>query len=147
MVERYPWPILILAAGAVSMSCDGRSTAHGAEAGSSCDADAARQVAEYLGERMKRVSLMAPDSVVVREIQDAYADAVTTDLLSEWLSDPSAAPGRSVSSPWPERIEVRSVEPAGVAACRVEGELVYLTSARKRRRTAMPSGARSCFGW
>jgi hypothetical protein len=57
-----------------------------------------------------------------------YAPLVTDALLARWLAHPDSAPGREVSSPWPERIEVRSVEAAGESACVVRGMVIYLTS-------------------
>lgn len=41
---------------------------------------------------------------------------------------PDHAPGREISSPWPERIEIRSVAAAGPGRGCVAGEVVYLTS-------------------
>jgi hypothetical protein len=60
-----------------------------------------REVVERMGERLKRVSLLAPESVLMREIQEAYAPLVTPELLEQWIADPTSAPGRDVSSPWP----------------------------------------------
>jgi hypothetical protein len=77
------------------------------------------------------VSLLAPDSVVEREIREAYAPLVTPALLDRWLAEPARAPGRDVSSPWPERNEVSSVAAAGEGRCRVEGAVVYVTSAER----------------
>jgi hypothetical protein len=94
---------------------------------STCGSDA-RRVVERLGVRMREVSLLAPDSVVRRELASAYEPLVTTSLLRAWQSSPAEAPGREVSNPWPARIEVRSVEP-DAGGCRVEGEVVYVTSA------------------
>lgn len=93
-----------------------------------CEAPAVRRVVERLGERLKRVSLQAPRDILVREIRDAYAPLVTGSLLARWVAHPAHAPGREVSSPWPERIEIRSVEAAGPGMCRVVGDVIYLTS-------------------
>jgi hypothetical protein len=120
---------LIAATGALATSCDERAPVPRTESARSCDAPGAREVVEQLGQRMKRVSLQAPDSIVVREIRQAYAPLVTPGLLEAWISEPARAPGRQVSSPWPERIEIRSVASAGAGLCRVEGEVVYVTSA------------------
>lgn len=105
-------------------------------AAATCDTTAARQVAERLGESLKRVSLLAPDSLVTRAIRSAYAPLVTPSLLDAWTADPTHAPGRTVSSPWPERIEVGSVQAAAGGACRVEGQVVYVTSAELAREGA-----------
>ncbi|MGH7446056.1 MAG: hypothetical protein ACRELT_00755, partial [Longimicrobiales bacterium] len=59
----------------------------------------------------------------------AYGALVTPALLEAWLADTGSAPGRQVSSPWPDRIDVRSVEDTGGGECRVEGDVVYITSA------------------
>lgn len=93
-----------------------------------CEAPAVRRVAERLGERLKQVSLQAPHDILVREIREAYTPLVTGSLLAMWVAHPAHAPGREVSSPWPERIEIRSVEAAGPGQCRVVGDVVYLTS-------------------
>lgn len=93
-----------------------------------CEAPGVRQVVERLGERLQRVSLQAPHDLLVREIRDAYAPLVTENLLAKWIAHPPHAPGREVSSPWPARIEIRSVGAAGLGQCRVAGEIVYLTS-------------------
>lgn len=94
-----------------------------------CEDPEARAVVERLGERLKQVSLLAPDSVVTQTLREVYTPLVTPGLLAVWLSDPARAPGREVSSPWPARIEVHSVEPAEDGGCRVEGVVVYVTSA------------------
>lgn len=100
-------------------------------AAAACDEAAARGVVEQLGARMKDVSLLAPDTILGREMRRAYGEIVTPQLLDLWLRDPAAAPGRQVSSPWPERIEIRSIVNAADAAdpgCRVEGDVVFITS-------------------
>jgi hypothetical protein len=88
----------------------------------------ARHVIAQLGERMRRVSLLAPDSVVKHEIAEAYSALASPALLSAWQATPASAPGRDVSSPWPARIEIRAMQPDG-RVCRVEGDVVYVTNA------------------
>lgn len=88
----------------------------------------ARRVVEQLGSRMRRVSLLAPDSVVQRELRDAYADLVTSALLASWTQRPTIAPGRRVSSPWPARVDIDSITPED-NHCIVKGDVVYVTSA------------------
>jgi hypothetical protein len=143
---------LIAAAAAFATSCGERAPAAHTDAARSCDSPDVREVVERLGQRMKQVSLLAPDSIVVREIQQAYAPLVTPDLLEAWISEPARAPGREVSSPWPERIEIRSIESAGTGLCRVEGEVVYATSAERTRsgvsiRKPVVLSVRSADGW
>ena len=56
------------------------------------------------------MSLSAPAAVVKKSMTDNYSEFVTPELLSKWESDPKNAPGRLVSSPWPDHIEILSVE-------------------------------------
>ena len=142
----------IVAAGcALVVSCDERAPASRTATPPSCDIPEVRQVVERFGERLQRVSLLAPDSVVVREMRDAYAPFVTPDLLATWTSNPRSAPGREVSSPWPARIEIRSVQAADAGGCRVEGDVIYESSApatsEGARRQAVSIVVREQDGW
>jgi hypothetical protein len=92
-----------------------------------CPSDAMRVVDEF-GAAMRRVSLLAPDTVVGRELLQAYSGIVTDALLAAWRNDPHGAPGREVSSPWPARIDVGEARMAD-RMCRVSGDVVYVTSA------------------
>jgi len=49
-------------------------------------------------------------------------------LLTLWLRDPSQAPGRFVSSPWPDRIEIVSLAQEAPDRFRVTGFIVEVTS-------------------
>lgn len=126
---------LFLVASALVTACTEREVeppseeATRAETEDFCDASGVREVVERLGTRLKEVPLLAPDSIVVKAIRGAYAPFVTVDLLQAWIAEPTRAPGRAVSSPWPDRIEIDSVAPEGPGACRVEGEAIYVTSA------------------
>ncbi|HEX2167969.1 MAG TPA: hypothetical protein VHG09_12115 [Longimicrobiales bacterium] len=94
-----------------------------------CDDPAVREVVEEFGRRLNHVSLLAPDSIVEAAMREAYAPFVTAELLDRWIADPASAPGRQVSSPWPQRIEVRSTADAADAQCRVEATVIHVTSA------------------
>jgi hypothetical protein len=87
------------------------------------------QVVERFGARMKMVSTLAPERTAAGAVRNAYADLVTPALLDRWSADPSHAPGKDVSSPWPDRIRIDSTEAVGTGACRVTGAIVYVTSA------------------
>ena len=102
---------------------------------------AVRRLVTLFGARMQTVSLLAPDSIAASRLQEAYGTLVTPDLLSDWMARPTLAPGRRVSSPWPDHIEVESVKPAGTDEYLVTGALVYASSARgasTSRATARP---------
>jgi hypothetical protein len=129
-VPRDPRFVLFAVLGAAALSsCGGREPAPEGRAERSCAAPAVREAVERFGERLQRVSLLAPESLLVREIESAYAPFVTARLLESWTADPSRAPGRELSSPWPARIEVRSVQAVDDDVCRVAAEVVYATSA------------------
>jgi hypothetical protein len=95
--------------------------------GNACTSPEVAAVVERFGASLRQVSLLAPDSLRDGEMREAYAELVTPELLERWTTDPTGAPGREVSSPWPERIEISSASPAA-QGCRVEGEVVYVTS-------------------
>ena len=90
--------------------------------------DDVRRVVERFGARMKLVSLLAPDSVLVRSLRSAYAPFVTPALMKEWQANPRHAPGREVSNPWPARIAIESLVVDG-GGCRVTGDVVYVETA------------------
>lgn len=104
-----------------------------ADAAPSCTDASVRTVVERFGERLRDVSLLAPDSVVRRAIREAYAPFVTPSLLDTWTTHPARAPGRTVSSPWPDRIAIDSVAAAGPDACRITGDVIYVTSVEAAR--------------
>jgi hypothetical protein len=146
----YLFPLTATAA--LTTSCNDRASVPRTASTRSCDSTEVRAVVERFGQRMKQISLLAPDSIVVREIRQAYAPLVTPALLEAWISKPAHAPGREVSSPWPEQIEIRSVEPAGTGLCRVKGDVVYVTSVEQAQggsvsRTPVILEVKSDDGW
>lgn len=70
---------------------------------------AIRATVEQFGSVLKNVSLLAPDAGA--QIKTQYGPYVAPELLASWAIDPQDAPGRSTSSPWPDRINVVSVTP------------------------------------
>lgn len=65
-------------------------------------------VVAAFGARLKNVSLLAPDAA--EQIEAQYAGLVSDELIAAWQADPTQAPGRLTSSPWPDRIEVNAIE-------------------------------------
>ncbi|HET7674301.1 MAG TPA: hypothetical protein VFL54_02160 [Gammaproteobacteria bacterium] len=116
---------------ALLLGACGREPQVAPAASKGCDAPEVRTVVERFGLALKRVSLLAPMAMLKRDIRRAYAPFVTPQLLQTWLADPTAAPGRRVSSPWPARIDVNTVQPAANGACTVTGEIVYVTSVER----------------
>lgn len=115
-----------------------------------CDDPAVLSVVEVLGRSMREVSLLAPDSIVEAEMREAYAPLVTPELLEAWIADPASAPGRQVSSPWPQRIEIQSTTAADDTRCRLHGEVILVTSADTTTAAARETVSifvRSTDGW
>lgn len=87
----------------------------------------AKLVKEF-GTKLKLVSLLAPKDIVSKSMQENYGNYVSGTLLEKWRNDPQHAPGRTVSSPWPERIEIGSVEKLSANAYQAKGEIIEVTS-------------------
>jgi hypothetical protein len=85
-----------------------------------------RTLVRDFGAKLQMVSLLAPPDVLEKSMREHYAPYVSNALLEQWIRDPASAPGRQVSSPWPDRIEIKSITPDGV----VDGEILEVTSAR-----------------
>ncbi|MDX9871293.1 MAG: hypothetical protein RBT41_02595 [Clostridia bacterium] len=83
---------------------------------------------ENFGSRLQKVSLLAPEDTVKKSLEEQYGSLVAPGLLKKWQEDPEEAPGRVASSPWPERIEVLSIEKLTDSAYEVKGEIIEVTS-------------------
>lgn len=90
--------------------------------------EAVRNLVTGFGERLKLVSLLAPEEQVVKDMEEHYKDFISSSLMEKWKEDPSKALGRLTSSPWPERIDIISIEKISDKEYRVEGEIVEVTS-------------------
>jgi hypothetical protein len=100
------------------------------------DSIAITTLVRRFGQRLKRISLLAPEPLLRKSLRQEYWSLVTPDLLESWLRDPSRAPGRTTSSPWPETIEVRSMARVSSDEYRVDGEVLERTSADLASGTA-----------
>ena len=85
-----------------------------------------KDLVENFGMRLQNVSLQAPDAA--QEMQKQYAEFVSPTLLETWMSDVSNAPGRIVSSPWPDRIEITALAKEGPDRYEITGFVVEVTS-------------------
>ena len=81
---------------------------------------------ENFGKRLQNVSLQAADAA--QEIQKQYSEFVTPALLEMWMNDVSKAPGRIVSSPWPDRIEITTLSKESTDRYELTGFVVEITS-------------------
>lgn len=89
---------------------------------------AVRKLVENFGSQLEDVSLMAPADQLEAAMQANYTPYVAPELLVTWLQDPVNAPGRLTSSPWPDRIEVRSITKESDTRYVVEGDIVEVTN-------------------
>jgi len=89
---------------------------------------AVRTLVEDFVKKLQMVSLLAPKELVVKGIAENYSDYVTPELLKKWMDDPQSAPGRAGSSPWPDRIDILSIENGGNDQYFVRGEIIEITS-------------------
>jgi hypothetical protein len=86
-----------------------------------------RTVVENFGKKLQNVSLLAP--TVVTDMQREYGDLVTSGLIAKWSTDPLNAPGRSTSSPWPDRIEIDTVTKTDTSIYHITGHIVEIATA------------------
>jgi len=83
---------------------------------------------ETFGSKLKEVSLSAPGEIVSQEMETIYAPFVSSTFLLNLTNDPTRAPGRDVSSPWPEKIEIISMEKLDSHTIQVKGKIILMTS-------------------
>ena len=89
-----------------------------------------RSAVTAFGQKLQMVSLTAPPEQARQQMQENYGELVTPELLAQWQNQPDSAPGRKVSSPWPDRIEIMSVEKTD-GKYAVKGEIIEITSVEK----------------
>ncbi len=61
------------------------------------------------GNELRNVSLTAEEPTRSDTLKRVYGSFVTPELIDAWSTNPETALGRTVSSPWPERIELGMV--------------------------------------
>src|SRR5574341_1551535 len=85
-----------------------------------------RDLVENFGKRLQAVPLLSSNAA--QEIQKQYSEFVSPALLDIWMNDVSKAPGRIVSSLWPDRIEITTLAKEGSDRCVITGFVVEVTS-------------------
>jgi hypothetical protein len=88
--------------------------------------DEIKDMVANFGKRLQNVSLLAPDAA--QEIQDQYSEFVSPTLLDKWMHDVSNAPGRRVSSPWPDHIEITTLSKEDSGKYTITGYVIEVTS-------------------
>ena len=92
--------VVILMAIVILSACAGSKPAPAEEA-------RIQAVVEEFGQKLKLVSLLSPTAA--EDLKTQYSNYVSAPLLQQWMGTPEKAPGRMVSSPWPDRIEISSI--------------------------------------
>lgn len=85
-----------------------------------------RDLVENFGKRLQDVSLLSSDAA--QEMQKQYSEFASPALLETWMSDVTKAPGRIVSSPWPDRIEITTLAKEGSDRYVITGFVIEVTS-------------------
>ncbi len=85
-------------------------------------------VVTNFGRVMQFVSTNAPKKIAAQAVADNYRDLVSPSLLAAWMQNPAKAPGRQVSSPWPDHVVVTSVTRVNTTTYTVAGDVIELTS-------------------
>lgn len=88
---------------------------------------AVRSTVETFASQLKNVPLSGEEDIAKDALADYYAPYITPELLTSWQERPVTAPGRRTSSPWPDRIEIKSIASQG-AGYIVNGDIIYMTS-------------------
>lgn len=95
------------------------------------DEKTVRNLVGDFGKKLQTVSLSAPKDIVSQSMRENYSNFISKALLDKWRSDPQKALGRMVSSPWPDRIEILTMEKTSESVYKISGEIVEITSTEK----------------
>lgn len=96
------------------------------------DKEDIERLVESFGSKLQHVSLLAPKDILEKDMLEQYGDYVSKQLIEKWVEDPMNALGRQVSSPWPERIDIISINKVTELTYEVEGEIIEITSVEKQ---------------
>lgn len=83
------------------------------------------------GKKFQNVPLLAEREIAAKAVEENYAGLVDSELLEKWKLAPTSAPGRVVSSPWPDRIEISSIKKGEGDEYKVVGEVIEKTSSQE----------------
>ncbi|MCX6097169.1 MAG: hypothetical protein NTZ77_01595 [Caldiserica bacterium] len=94
---------------------------------SAADINAIYQVVGEFGARLKDVDINASDQDIMTAVDFDLKQFITDRLYQVFVQDKIRIPGRYVSSPWPERIEINSVQMLDSGSYAVHGSQVMMT--------------------
>lgn len=92
------------------------------------DEDAARAVVEEFGKKLQNVNILADKTMAADAIVREYGPLISPALLSQWQNDPTQAPGRITSSPWPDHIQITSLDRENRSRFVIEGDIVEVSN-------------------
>jgi len=92
------------------------------------DINAIYQVVGEFGARLKDVDLSTPKQDILTAVDFNLRQLITSRLYEEFVQDTSRIPGRYVSSPWPERIQIDSVQRLDSGSYTVNGNQIMMDS-------------------
>jgi len=92
------------------------------------DINAIYQVVGEFGARLKDVGLTAPKQNILWAVDSNLKRLITDRLYQAFVQDTSKVPGRTVSSPWPERIEIDAIQKLDSTSYMVKGKILEMTS-------------------
>ncbi len=95
---------------------------------SEADINAIYQVVGEFGARLKDVDIDAPDQDIMTAVDYNLKQFITSELYQVFVHDKIRIPGRYMSSPWPERIEINSVQMLDSGSCTVHASQVMMTT-------------------
>ncbi|HET8581309.1 MAG TPA: hypothetical protein VFL98_02475 [Candidatus Paceibacterota bacterium] len=117
--------IIIVAAAWYFFFANPNGVSSGPQQGTDQSAAASTAVTQF-GDQLQKVSLLAPDATST--MASAYGPYVTPALLAQWEASTSSAPGKTVSSPWPDHIEVAGSTQQSDGSYLITGDIVLMTS-------------------
>lgn len=77
------------------------------------------------GKQMQNVPLQASAGTLIQAIENNYSYYVSPDVLTTWVNNPTKAPGRAGSGPWPDHIDIVSISQLDPATYAVQGNIVF----------------------
>jgi heme A synthase len=92
------------------------------------DETAVRNTVTMFGGELRMVPLSSSKEAVGEAMEYNYASFVAPELISKWEKDPLHAPGRLTSSPYPDHIDITSVNKNSDGTYIVKGNVIDLSS-------------------
>ena len=83
---------------------------------------------ESFGKTIVKVDKASPNEEIAKSVKENYRPFLWDKLLWDWTFSPEKALGRVCSSPWPDRIEILSIEKIDEYDVKVKAIIVIITT-------------------